>query len=134
MKYETKHWDKLDPDITMGQVAWLTNPHNPKAVKMLKAINESLRLWLRSMSGLCLWRIGGISVVARRLVLIQNAQSMPDKIMKIRNKEHRHPLKRSSKYDAFYCPTCCVWTEPRCGAVGCEFCEHRPDTPAELIS
>lgn len=33
------------------------------------------------------------------------------------------------KYDAYFCPQCDVWLEPKCNDPKCQFCAIRPDKP-----
>lgn len=40
-------------------------------------------------------------------------------------------LRLDHKYDAYYCPTCLVWTEEACSDQLCEFCSERPERPTE---
>lgn len=35
----------------------------------------------------------------------------------------------SDKWDAFYCPVCNEWREPKCGFVSCDVCKDRPSRP-----
>jgi hypothetical protein len=32
-------------------------------------------------------------------------------------------------YDAYFCPSCNIWTEVKCGDPECMYCPNRPDTP-----
>ena len=36
---------------------------------------------------------------------------------------------RSKRYNAYYCPACLTWCEPKCSDAICEFCSGRPDAP-----
>ena len=35
----------------------------------------------------------------------------------------------NNKYDAYYCKSCNIWLEPKCGDKRCEFCSIRPVSP-----
>jgi methionyl-tRNA synthetase len=37
-----------------------------------------------------------------------------------------HGRARNEEYDAYYCPRCGMWLEPRCGDPECEMCGDRP--------
>lgn len=46
----------------------------------------------------------------------------------------KHPDARAlcnEKHNAFYCPKCDAWLEPKCKVPTCEWCAPRPDKPSE---
>lgn len=45
----------------------------------------------------------------------------------------KNKLKRSEKYDSFYCQKCLYWTERICPDRNCEFCKNRPKYPKNSI-
>ena len=38
--------------------------------------------------------------------------------------EHERAL--NARYDAYYCPKCLIWLEPKCGNKDCGSCANRP--------
>lgn len=40
--------------------------------------------------------------------------------------ECEHGRSRNEEYDAYYCPKCGTWLEPRCEDPECEMCGDRP--------
>ena len=39
--------------------------------------------------------------------------------------------KLNETYDTYFCSTCDVWLEDKCGDPECEFCTARPDKPSD---
>lgn len=39
------------------------------------------------------------------------------------------PAMRNYHYDAYYCPSCLVWIESKCGDPRCVMCFERPKYP-----
>lgn len=37
----------------------------------------------------------------------------------------------NERHDAFFCPVCNVWLEPRCFNASCHFCAGRPEKPSQ---
>ncbi len=37
------------------------------------------------------------------------------------------------RWDAYACPTCNTWREPKCTEPACVFCFTRPDTPVGFV-
>ena len=42
-----------------------------------------------------------------------------------------HTQRYSEAHDAYYCPVCNVWIEPKCPDPDCEFCANRPKKPVK---
>jgi len=39
--------------------------------------------------------------------------------------------KYNTKYDAYYCESCNIWTESKCHTDECMFCTKRPNKPSD---
>lgn len=41
----------------------------------------------------------------------------------------KHFLVYADEFDAYFCPSCNVWTESKCGDTTCLYCPKRPERP-----
>lgn len=37
------------------------------------------------------------------------------------------------RFDAYFCPQCNEWSEPKCGNPACEYCSQRPPQPLPIM-
>lgn len=48
----------------------------------------------------------------------------------VKPNKYDHDLKYHPEWDAWFCPTCDIWTEMQCCSELCVFCRDRPEKPS----
>jgi hypothetical protein len=55
-----------------------------------------------------------------------------DEIIKCNCGTRRTDRTFSAKYDAYFCPICDTWLEPKCNDDNCVYCVNRPKKPSQM--